>query len=131
MWKEFKEFAFRGNVVDLSVAVIMGAAFNQIVTSIVNDLIMPIVSILTGGIDFENLKYVIKAGDPANNIADVTLNYGSLIQNTVNFFLIAFCIFIMIKAINKFRSKEESKPVEKSPTSEELLTEIRDLLKDK
>ncbi len=128
--KEFKEFAMRGNVVDLAVGVIIGAAFGKIVTSLVNDVVMPPIGYLTGGIDFKNLKVMIKAGDPAKKIADVSINYGNFINTIIEFLIVAFCIFLMVKAINSMKKPVEEAPVEEAaPTKEELLlTEIRDLL---
>jgi len=131
--KEFKEFAMRGNVVDLAVGVIIGAAFGKIVTSLVNDVIMPPIGYLTGGIDFKNLKILLKAGDPAKKIADVSINYGSFINTVIEFLIVAFCIFMVVKAINSLKKPEEVAPVaDPVPTKEEiLLTEIRDLLAKK
>jgi large conductance mechanosensitive channel len=131
--KEFKEFAMRGNVVDLAVGVIIGAAFGKIVTSLVNDVIMPPIGYLTGGIDFKNLKILLKAGDPAKKIADVSINYGSFINTVIEFLIVAFCIFMVVKAINSLKKPEEAAPVvDPVPTKEEtLLTEIRDLLAKK
>jgi large conductance mechanosensitive channel len=128
--KEFKEFAMRGNVVDLAVGVIIGAAFGKIVASLVNDIIMPPIGYLTGGIDFKNLKIVIKEGDPLKKIADVSINYGNFINTAIEFLIIAFCIFMIVKAINSMKKPEEPAPVaDPVPTKEEvLLTEIRDLL---
>jgi large conductance mechanosensitive channel len=128
--KEFKEFAMRGNVVDLAVGVIIGAAFGKIVTSLVNDVIMPPIGYLTGGIDFKNLKVLIKEGDPAKKIADVSINYGNFINTVIEFLIVAFCIFMVVKAINSLKKPEEAAPAaEPVPTKEEiLLTEIRDLL---
>jgi len=128
--KEFKEFAMRGNVVDLAVGVIIGAAFGKIVTSLVNDVIMPPIGYLTGGIDFKNLKILIKEGDPTKKIADVTVNYGNFINTMIEFVIIAFCIFMVVKAINSLKKPEEPAPAaDPAPTKEEaLLTEIRDLL---
>ncbi|HEY9000542.1 MAG TPA: large-conductance mechanosensitive channel protein MscL [Mucilaginibacter sp.] len=129
--KEFKEFAMRGNVVDLAVGVIIGAAFGKIVTSLVNDIIMPPIGYLTGGIDFKNLKIMIKEGDPTKKIADVSINYGNFINTLIEFLIIAFCIFMIVKAINSLKKPEpvpEPTP-DPGPTKEEvLLTEIRDLL---
>lgn len=129
--KEFKEFAMRGNVVDLAVGVIIGAAFGKIVTSLVNDIIMPPIGYLTGGIDFKNLKIMIKEGDPTKKIADVSINYGNFINTLIEFLIIAFCIFMIVKAINSLKKPEptpEPAP-DPGPTKEEvLLTEIRDLL---
>src|ERR1700748_1052543 len=129
--KEFKEFAMRGNVVDLAVGVIIGAAFGKIVTSLVNDIIMPPIGYLTGGIDFKNLKVVIKQGDPLKKIADVSINYGNFINTVIEFLIIAFCIFMVVKAINSLQKPEpEAAPAaDPEPTKEEvLLTQIRDLL---
>ncbi len=128
--KEFKEFAMRGNVVDLAVGVIIGAAFGKIVASLVNDIIMPPIGYLTGGIDFKNLKYLIKAGDPTKKIADISINYGNFINTVIEFLIIAFCIFMVVKAINSMKKPEVAAPVaDPTPTAEEtLLTEIRDLL---
>ena len=131
--KEFKEFAMRGNVVDLAVGVIIGAAFGKIVTSLVNDVIMPPIGYLTGGIDFKNLKIMIKHGDPARKIADVSINYGNFINTLIEFLIIAFCIFLIVKAINSMKKPEEAAPAaDPGPTKEEvLLTQIRDLLAKK
>ncbi|WP_221284858.1 large-conductance mechanosensitive channel protein MscL [Mucilaginibacter sp. SP1R1] len=131
--KEFKEFAMRGNVVDLAVGVIIGAAFGKIVTSLVNDVIMPPIGYLTGGIDFKNLKILIKPGDPAKKIADVSINYGNFINTVIEFLIVAFCIFMVVKAINSLKKPEEVAPAaDPVPTNEEtLLTEIRDLLAKK
>ncbi|MGN6638318.1 MAG: large-conductance mechanosensitive channel protein MscL [Mucilaginibacter sp.] len=129
--KEFKEFAMRGNVVDLAVGVIIGAAFGKIVTSLVNDIIMPPIGYLTGGIDFKNLKVLIKQGDPTKKIADVTINYGNFVNTIIEFLIIAFCIFMMVKVINSLKKPEpEPAPApEPEPTKEEvLLTQIRDIL---
>ncbi len=130
MLKDFKEFAFKGNVLDMAIGVIIGGAFGKIVTSLVNDMIMPIISILTGGINFTNLKFIItpKHGDMAEN----AIAYGSFIQNVVNFLIIAFCIFLFVRLIEKFKKKEEVK-IEAPKKADDivLLEEIRDLLKAK
>jgi large conductance mechanosensitive channel len=129
--KEFKEFAMRGNVVDLAVGVIIGAAFGKIVTSLVNDVIMPPIGYLTGGIDFKNLKVIIKHGDPAKKVADVSVNYGNFINTVIEFLIVAFCIFIIVKAINTLKKPEEAPAPapDPAPSKEELLlTDIRDLL---
>lgn len=133
-FKEFKEFAMRGNVIDMAVGVVIGAAFGKIVSSLVDDLIMPLVGVATGGINFTDYKWVIQKGvmDGTEVIKpEVTLNWGSTIQTIVNFLIIAFCIFVAIKAINRLQKKEEEPaPAPAEPTKEEaLLTEIRDLLK--
>lgn len=131
--KEFKEFALRGSVVDLAVGMVIGGAFGKIVTSLVDDIIMPIVGYITGGIDFSELKYVIKEGNEQNEIAEVAVNYGVFINVVVQFTIIAFCIFLVIKLINNLkRKKEEEEAAAPEPTKEEvLLTEIRDLLRNK
>ena len=135
--KEFKEFAIKGNVMDMAVGVIIGGAFGKIVSSLVDDVIMPVVGLLIGGVDFKGLKYVFSTGVKevkkeageviVPEVAEVALNYGAFIQNVFDFFIIALCIFMMVKGINLL--KKEEKVVEKSPTQEELLAEIRDLLK--
>lgn len=131
MLKEFKEFAVKGNVVDLAVGVVIGGAFSKIVTSLVSDIIMPIVGALTGGINLTYLKFVIKGAH--GDVPAVTLNYGSFIQNVVDFLIVSFSIFIFIKLINKLKreKKAESAEIEAIKPSEEvlLLQEIRDLLK--
>lgn len=119
---EFKSFISKGNVIDLAVGVIIGGAFGKIVTSVVNDVLMPLIGILIGGIDFTSLSFKIK---------DATINYGMFIQNVIDFLIVALCIFIFVKLINKFNKKEE-KEVKEEPKVDpqiELLTEIRDLLK--
>ena len=128
--KEFKEFAMRGSVVDLAVGVIIGAAFGKIVTSLVNDVIMPPIGYITGGIDFKSIKIFLKHGDAANKVPDVTINIGNFINTVIEFVIIALCIFMIVKAINSLKREEPTAPVaEPEPTKEEiLLTEIRDLL---
>jgi large conductance mechanosensitive channel len=130
MLKEFKAFALKGNVLDLAIGVIIGGAFGKIVTSLVNDIIMPLISILLQGISFSDLKYVIT---PAKGeVAEVALNYGMFIQTTVDFVIIAFSIFLFVKLLTKMKKKEEAAPAPVVPSKEELLlTEIRDLLKEK
>jgi large conductance mechanosensitive channel len=129
--KEFKEFAMRGNVVDLAVGVIIGAAFGKIVTSLVTDIIMPPIGILTGGIDFKDLKYVLKPA--VDKTPETAINYGLFINNVIDFIIVAFCIFLIVKGINSLKKKEEAAPAAPpAPTKEEvLLTEIRDLLAKK
>lgn len=132
--KEFKDFAMRGNVIDMAVGVVIGAAFGKIVSSLVDDLIMPLVGVATGGINFTDYKWVIqKAVMDGQEIIkpEVTLNWGTWIQTVVNFLIIAFCIFLSIKVINRMKKPaEEPAPEPAGPTKEEeLLTEIRDLLK--
>ena len=135
--KEFKEFAMKGNVMDMAVGVIIGGAFGKIVTSLVNDVLMPVISLATGGIDFTNLFINLGEGSystlaQAQEAGASVFAYGSFIQNVVDFLIVAFCIFLMLKGINKLnRKKEEPAAPEapKGPTQEELLAEIRDLLK--
>ena len=133
MFKEFKEFISKGNVMDLAVGVIIGAAFGKIVTSLVDDIIMPIIGIILGKIDFSNLKFVIT---PATATApEAAVKYGLFIQNIVNFLIMAFVIFLMVKFINKLRKTDAEtteEVAEDVPTKEEiLLSEIRDILKNK
>lgn len=137
--QDFKAFALKGNVVDMAVGVIIGGAFGKIVTSIVNNIIMPPIGVLTGGMDFTDLKFVlkdaVKEGDQVVSEA-VTINYGQFIQDVVDFLIIAFCIFLMVKGIAALSRKKEEKPAEPAPApepsaEEKLLTEIRDLLKNK
>ncbi len=133
--KEFKSFAIKGNVIDLAVGVIIGGAFGKIVTSVVNDVIMPIVGLIVGGVNFSELKWVLK--EATNDKPSLTLNYGNFIQVTFDFLIVAFSIFMVIKAINAAKKKEKeekeapntSLPIDKPSKQEELLTEIRDLLK--
>jgi large conductance mechanosensitive channel len=131
--KEFKEFAMRGSVIDLAVGVVIGGAFGKIVTSLVDDIIMPPIGYLTGGVDFANLKYVISEADAATETAEVAIMYGNFINVIIQFLIIAFCIFLVIKGINSLKRKEEAAPeAAPAPSNEEvLLTEIRDLLKNK
>ena len=136
--KEFKEFAMKGNVMDMAVGVIIGGAFGKIVTSLVNDVIMPLVSLGTGGIDFTNLFVNLSDDVKYKTLAEAqeagasVFAYGQFIQNIIDFIIIAFCIFLMIKGMNKLKKKEEPAPeAPAGPTQEELLAEIRDLLKNK
>ncbi len=128
--KEFKEFAMRGSVVDLAVGVVIGAAFGSIVTSLVKDVIMPPIGILLGKVDFADKKYVIIQADPLNKVTEVAVRYGNFITVIFQFVIVAFCIFLVVKAINSMKKKEEAAPApDPEPTKEEiLLTEIRDLL---
>lgn len=130
--QEFKEFSMRGNVVDLAVWVVIWGAFGKIVTSLVVDIVMPLIWVVTGWLNFTDYKIILKAWSVASDgiatIPPVTLNYWTFLQVVVDFLIVAFCIFMVIKAMNKIKKKEE-KPADKWPTQEELLTEIRDLLK--
>ena len=144
-FEEFKAFAMRGNVLDMAVGVVVGGAFGKITTSLVNDIIMPLVGVLTGGISFTDWKIVLKEavthvaedGTTVTDVAEVAITYGNTIAVIIDFIIIAFAVFCMVKAINSFhRKKEEPSPepapeAPAAPTAEELLTEIRDLLKDK
>ncbi len=129
--KEFRDFAMRGNVVDIAVGIVIGAAFGKIVTSFVNDVLMPPIGVILGGVDFRDLSVTLK--DAVGEVAAVTLNYGSFIQTVIDFVIIAFAIFMLIKAMNTLKKKEEAAPAEPpKPTAEELLlVEIRDLLKQR
>ena len=161
-FKEFKEFAMRGNVMDMAVGVIIGGAFGKIVSSLVDDVLMPAIGVLTGGVDLSGLEYhlppvsemvdnaasavgadgaVDAVADAANAVATnagvateavgATIKYGLFLQNVIDFIIIAFCIFLMIKAMNKLSPKKEEPEEPAGPTQEELLGEIRDLLKEK
>ncbi len=140
--REFREFAMKGNVLDLAVAVIIGGAFGNIVTSFVNDVLMPPIGLLLGNTDFGDLQVVLKHGQDAvmqgdtvvaPAVAEVALRYGVFINTVLDFLIVAFSIFMVIKAFNKMKKKQEEAPApEPAPSAEEtLLTEIRDLLKDK
>ena len=137
--EEFKKFAMRGNVIDLAVGVVVGGAFGKITNSLVNDIIMPAVSMLTGGINFSDWKLVLKKAVIENGeeiAAAVTINYGTFISVIIDFIILAFAVFCMVKAINSLHRKKEeapaAPPAPPEPSAEEnLLTEIRDLLRDK
>lgn len=130
MLSEFRAFIARGNVVDLAVGVIIGAAFGKIVTSLVNDLVMPPVGLLIGGMDFSDLKIPLRAADPVHKIAAVSINYGVFLNTVIQFLIIAAAIFLMIKAVSMIQRKEAAEPsAPPAPTTTEvLLTEIRNLL---
>ncbi len=141
-FEEFKAFAMRGNVVDMAVGVVIGGAFGKITTSIVNDIIMPLISMLTGGVEFSQWKWVLKEAvldaEGAVTAAEVAVNYGNLISIILDFIIIAFAVFCLVKGLNALHRKEEE-PAEEpapepeappAPTAEELLSEIRDLLKE-
>ena len=135
MLKEFREFAMKGNVVDLAIGVIIGAAFGGIVTSLVGDIIMPIIGAITGGLDFSNHFTGLSKAVTATNLADAkkqgaVLAWGNFLTLTLNFIIIAFVLFLVIRFINTLKRKDEAAPAPPKPTrQEELLTEIRDLLK--
>ena len=135
MLKEFREFAMKGNVVDLAVGVIIGVAFGGIVTSLVGDIIMPVIGGITGGLDFSNYFTPLSKAVSASNLADAkkqgaVLAWGNFLTLTLNFIIIAFVLFIVIRFVNTLRRKDEAAPAPPKPTREvELLTEIRDLLK--
>ena len=137
MLKEFKEFAVQGNVMDMAVGIIIGGAFGKIIQSLVNDVIMPVVGTVVGGVDFTSLKYVLSSGVAAGTdasgavvpaVAEVAMKYGAFIQNVVDFTILAFCIFMMVRAMNKMKKAEAEAPAA-PPANEVLLGEIRDLLK--
>lgn len=126
--QEFKAFAIKGNMVDLAVALIIGAAFGKIITSLVSDIIMPPIGLLLGGVNFTDLKLILR--DAVGETPAVSINYGIFIQVIIDFLIVAFAVFMIVKGINRARRKEAAVPV--PPTKEEtLLTEIRDLLKNK
>jgi large conductance mechanosensitive channel len=129
MVKEFKEFVMRGNVIDLAVGIVIGAAFGKIVSSLVADVIMPPIGLVLGGVNFTNLKCTL--GQPLAGGEPVTLNYGNFIQAMVDFVIVAFAIFLVVKAVNRMKRKQVEAPAAPpAPTREQvLLTEIRDLLK--
>ncbi len=135
--KEFKEFAMRGNVIDLAVGVIIGGAFGKIVASLVADIIMPPIGLLVGGVNFTDLKWEMKAAGVVDGVekAAVTLNYGNFLQVTFDFIIVAFAIFLFIKGMNRLNRKKETPAPAAAPPApskeEVLLAEIRDLLKDK
>ena len=142
-FKEFKAFITRGNVIDMAVGVVIGGAFGKITTSIVNDIIMPLISMLTGGINFSEWKWVLKEAVMAADgvtveTAEIAVNFGNTLAIILDFIIIAFAVFCMVKALNKLHRKKEEpapepapEPEPPAPTTEELLSEIRDLLKNK
>ena len=133
--KEFKDFAMRGNVVDLAVAVVIGGAFGKIVTSLVKDVIMPPIGLAMGGVDFTELKYIMQESvtnaEGVEEMAEVAIRYGAFIQNIIDFIIVAFAIFMVVKAMNNMKKKEEEAPAAPPEPSEDilLLREIRDNLK--
>ena len=135
LFKEFKEFAVKGNVMDMAIGVVIGGAFGKIVTSLVSDIIMPLIGAATGGLNFTDWKWVIReAVMEGENVVkpELALTWGNFIQVIFDFLIIAFCIFLVVKGLNSLKKKEEPAPeAPKGPSQEELLTEIRDLLKNK
>jgi large conductance mechanosensitive channel len=131
MVKEFKEFAVKGNMMDMAVGIIIGAAFGKIVSSVVADVLMPPLGLLLGGVNFAGLKLTLK--EAVGDTAAVTLNYGTFLQTVVDFVIVAFAVFLMIRGINSIRKKQEEAPAAPAPPSnqEVLLAEIRDLLKNR
>lgn len=140
MWKEFKEFAMRGSMVDMAVGIIIGVAFGAIVSSLVSDILMPPIGLLLGNIDFSDLFIVLKAGSPAvpypsqaaaQAAGAVTVNYGLFINHVIGFLIVAFAVFLLIKGVNRLKRKQEEQPAEAPAPSREvvLLTEIRDALR--
>lgn len=129
MFQEFRDFAVKGNMIDMAVGIIIGAAFGKLITSLVNDVIMPPIGQLIGGVNFSELKIII--GSPIDGKAPATLNYGNFIQTAFDFLIVALAIFMVVKAINKMKRKQEAAPAAPAaPTKDQLLlTEIRDLLK--
>ena len=138
--KEFKEFAVKGNMMDMAVGIIIGSAFGKIISSLVNDVLMPPLGMLLGKVDFTNLKAVLQKGNDAvmdgaavitPAVSEVSINYGMFIQTMIDFTIVAFCIFLVIKGMNSLKKKEEAAPAAPAPPSDEvqLLKEIRDLLK--
>lgn len=135
MLKEFREFAMKGNMVDLAIGVIIGAAFGGLVNSIVNDIIMPIIGLITGGMDFSNM-FIQLAGEPRSTLAaareaGATIAYGNFVTLLINFLIIAWVLFLVVKGMNRLKKKEEVKPEPALPADQVLLTEIRDLLAKK
>ncbi len=129
--KEFKEFAIKGNAIDMAVGIVIGAAFGKIVSSLVADIVTPPIGLLLGGVDFSNLAITLKAA--VGETPAVVLSYGKFIQAVIDFTIVAFAIFMMIKTINTLKRKEQEEPASppEPPKQEQLLTEIRDLLREK
>lgn len=136
MLKEFREFAMRGNVIDLAVGIIIGAAFTSVVNSLVNDIIMPPIGYIMNGIDFSNFFLVLKGDDyaslkAAKDAGAVSINYGVFLNAVINFLIVAFAVFILVKQVNRFKKQAEAAPPPPPSKSEELLSEIRDLLRQR
>ena len=129
MVQEFKNFAMRGNVVDMAVGIVIGGAFGKIVTSFVNDVLMPPIGLMLGGVDFTGLTITLQ--EATEEVAAVTLNWGAFVQTVIDFLIIAFAIFLVIKAMNAAKKKEEAEAPAETPQQEVLLTEIRDALRQR
>ena len=129
MFKEFKEFALKGNVIDMAVGVIIGGAFGKIVTSLVNDILMPLISVVTGRVSLISLSVAVPTFNP--DAPSILVSYGQFLQNTLDFLIIAMSIFMMVKVINRFKKKSEAATEPAPPKTDMLLAEIRDLLKEK
>ena len=133
--KEFKEFALKGNLVDIAIGLIIGAAFGKVVTSLVNDIFMPPLGLVIGGVDFKDLKVTLKDAtmEGGQKIDAVTLNYGNFIQNTIDFLIVALAVFVVVKLMNELRKRRQEQPEEPAPEAltkdQQLLIEIRDALK--
>ena len=127
MMSEFRDFAMRGNVVDMAVGIVIGGAFGKIVSSFVNDVLMPPIGLALGGVDFSDLAVTLQ--EASGDVAAVTLNYGAFIQTVIDFIIIAFAIFMVVKAMNNLKKKEEAAPPPKPSEEVTLLTEIRDMMK--
>ena len=130
---EFREFIARGNMIDLAVGVILGAAFGDIVKGLVDNIVMPPIGLLLSGVDFSQLKFVLKAADPAHKAAEVAIQYGAFLNTLIKFVIVAWVVFLLVKGVNTIRRREAATPTEDKaspPAQELLLMEIRDLLKD-
>ena len=134
VFAEFREFIARGNVMDLAVGVIIGAAFGDIVKSLVDNVVMPPIGLLLSGVDFSQMKVVLKAADPARKVAEVAVHYGLFFNTVIKFIIVAWVVFLMVKGVNAIRRKDAAEPhkaLAAPPPQEVLLTEIRDLLKSR
>ena len=139
MMKEFKEFAMKGNLVDIAVGFVMGAAFGKVVSGFIDGIVMPAIGMITSGIDFNQLKYVLKAGAPSvtdatvamvtAEVAEVAMTYGALVTTVINFIVVAFVVFMLVKAMNKAKKSEPAPPPAGPTADQKLLMEIRDALK--
>jgi large conductance mechanosensitive channel len=130
---EFREFIARGNMIDLAVGVIIGAAFGDIVKGLVDDIVMPPIGLLLSGVDFSQLKFILKAADPAHKVTEVAIQYGAFLNTLIKFVIVAWVVFLLVKGVNAIRRRDAETPTEDKaapPAQELLLMEIRDLLKD-